>query len=691
MRLRELTACLATLLVVTPLSAQNWDDARVRELVSRATLRRAQQLADSGLIDYSAKARGYLTFLAQLGSGFSLPPKVVKADEIALEVYWHAPNVSKQWILGRRDTLVLPTDIQYHRDHLGIIQNNFPNIIRLGDGDEVRDVPHPLSPPGLAVYEFAITDSLRFQIPGRSIDVYEVKVRPSDEDEAAAVGALYISTEDAQVVRMAFSFTRSALKDQQLEDVSVILENSLIQERFWLPRRQEIEIRRSGSWMDFPARGIIRGRWEISDYSINTGSLVALAPGPEIVPGPPQRRSAYRFPPTAIMDSLPEDVRLASMDDVRRVQEEARTLVRAQALARARQTRPSARSFSQLLQVNRAEGLAAGLGVRHRFGAGVDATLSGRYGFSDHEPKGSFSLGVSSASGLEVRGGVFREYTQAGDERETSGVRNSIAAQEFGSDYTQPFDSRGVSLSLAWTPPASSWRWSAEATLEKHRSLSIAASPARGRYEPLLAAAPGRLGQLALKLEHPVRELSPNATLTLKTDLRIGRFSPEPEQLTAAEPTTFARLYAAAVATRTLGAGMLLARASVGAVEGSHVVPQQLLLRAGGPYTAPGYAFHQFSGDRMATTHVELQTPVPFVSLPLGRWGRTPPKATLVPFAGTVLQTRYHDLSKGGAFPYVGLGALLFFDVVRVDLAHGIRDGRWRFGVDVVRDFWSIL
>ena len=107
--------------------------------------------------------------------------------------------------MASRDTLVLPTDINYHRDHLGIVQNNFPDIIRLGDGDEVRDVPHPLSRPGLSAYDFAITDSLRFEIPGRVIDVYEVKVRPRDDNAAAAIGALYISKEDAQVVRMAFS------------------------------------------------------------------------------------------------------------------------------------------------------------------------------------------------------------------------------------------------------------------------------------------------------------------------------------------------------------------------------------------------------------------------------------------------------------------------------------------------------
>src|SRR5690349_25044457 len=98
-----------------------WNDSTTRALVELATRLRAAQLTDTGLTDYRADAHGYLTFLAQVGQGFAEPPRIVKADELALEVYWRAPNLSKQRIVGRRDTLLLPTDIAYHRDHLGKI------------------------------------------------------------------------------------------------------------------------------------------------------------------------------------------------------------------------------------------------------------------------------------------------------------------------------------------------------------------------------------------------------------------------------------------------------------------------------------------------------------------------------------------------------------------------------------------
>src|SRR6058998_2316023 len=202
---------LASALDARVTSAQlAWNDSTTRALVELATRLRAQQLADTGLTDYRADAHGYLTFLAQVGQGFTEPPRIVKADELALEVYWRAPNLSKQRIVGRRDTLLLPTDIAYHRDHLGIVQNNFPAIIRLGEGDEVRDVPHPLSPVGLEAYDFAISDSLAFNLPGRTIKTYEVKVRPKNDRLPRIIGAMYIERDEAQVVRMAFNFTHAA-------------------------------------------------------------------------------------------------------------------------------------------------------------------------------------------------------------------------------------------------------------------------------------------------------------------------------------------------------------------------------------------------------------------------------------------------------------------------------------------------
>jgi hypothetical protein len=44
-----------------------------------------------------------------------------------------------------------------------------------------------------------------------------------------------------------------------------------------------------------------------------------------------------------------------------------------------------------------------------------------------------------------------------------------------------------------------------------------------------------------------------------------------------------------------------------------------------------------------------------------------------------------------GVYPTIGISTVLFYDLLRVDVARGLRDGRWRFGLDVDRSFWGIL
>src|SRR6185312_8192431 len=235
----------------SPLVAQSWNAPAALALVRRATAERATAQADSSLASYRTRAHGFVFFLAQVGEGLREPPRLVKADELRVEVYWRAPDRSKQVILGWRDGAFLPTDIDYHRDHLGIVTNNFGDVIRIGDGDEVRDVPHPLSPAGLGDYDFALTDSFAIGSGSQRISVYEIKVRPKDDQQPRVVGAIYLDPSEGQVVRMNLSFTHAAFLDKSLEQLSVVLENRLVTGRYWLPSRQEIEIRRSGTWLDY--------------------------------------------------------------------------------------------------------------------------------------------------------------------------------------------------------------------------------------------------------------------------------------------------------------------------------------------------------------------------------------------------------------------------------------------------------
>jgi hypothetical protein len=667
--------------------AQGWNDARTSALVERATERRGSQLADTGLVDYKATAHGYVTFLAQFGEGFREPPKIVKADELGLEVYWRAPDMSKQRIMGRRDTLLLPTDINYHRDHLGIVQNNFRNIIRIGEGDEVKDVPHPLSPAGLEEYDYAIHDSLQIRLADKVLDVYEVRVKPKDDRQPRAVGAVYIDRESGEVVRMAFSFTRAALIDKDLEDVSVVLENALIEGRFWLPRRQEIEIRRTGSWLDYPARGIIRGRWEICCYEVNTGLPTSLFAGPEIVMAPPAERAAKPFPFSGnVLDSLPPDVRAVTDEDVKKVQEEARSLVRAQALARSRNLAFSAHRISDIARFNRVEGLALGSGFLQRVGAGFSVAASGRYGFSDKQGKGRGEIEYRTGAGSTLTIAAERQYRDVGDDPETSLVLNSLAAQEFGSDYTDTYDARTVSV--RWSLARFGWRPSFDVGYESQKALAVHAEPAIGNFEPTIPAVGVRELRATLGFDR-------GATLTFggfESDSRIALMAARVVRPNSARTNLF-RPSLVLDLQRPFGTSRLVLHTIAAGIFGNDSVPAQSLVFLGGPTTGPGYDFHEFAGRGGLSQRVEWRFVAPFIPIPLGRYGTAPGSITLAPFATALWIDRSASFKGGrqGWYPALGLGALSIFDVLRLDVARGLRDGRWTFSVDIGRDFWSVL
>ena len=655
-----------------PLDAQQWNDARALSLARLATERRAQQLADSGLTDYQARAHGYLTFLAQLGEGFQEPPRVVKADELALQVYWKAPNLSKQRILGRRDTTVLPTDITYHRDHLGIIQNNFPAIIRLGDGDEVRDVPHPLSATGLAEYEFAVADSLRMTMPGRVISVYEVKVRPRDDRLPRVIGALYLDRDNGQVVRMALSFTRAAFLDRQLEDLFVVLENGLVGTSYWLPRRQEIEIRRTATWMDYPVRGIIRGRWEITEYELNVGLPRQLFVGPEIVAAPGW--SAYPWPATRILDSLPPDVRAVTADEIRRVQAEVRSLVRAQALQRSRGLSLAGRALSDFARFNRVEGLALGAGVRLRAGGGFDLAVRGRYGLDDERWKGSAGLGWQRASGARAALTVMDDFREAGDVPERSGLFNSLGAQEWAADDTDPYHVRGVALSAAL--PVGGGRLEGELSREEQDALAVHAVPARGVFRATIPARPMTVTRAAVRFVQPTRLSLLGTEVRGHAELRHS----------LSDRTATTRASGVLDVERPFGDIRLRTQTIAAAAGAARPIPPQELVYLGGPVSVPGYLAHSMVSDRAAAQRIEIQLPVPFPAISLGTFGRSSSRATLAPHVTAAVLR--------GSTPRrsAGVSLIFGFDLLRLDVSRGLdAGGRWMVSLDAVRAFWGVL
>ncbi len=680
-----------TLHAFTPprLHAQSWDSPAARELLTRAVARRQAAFADTALRDWSARAHGFVFFLGQIGEGLAEPPRLIKSDQLELEVYWRAPNQSKQRIMGWRDRRDLPTDIAYHRDHLGIVMNNFPDLIRLGEGDEVRDVPHPVSPAGETLYEFALDDSLELRLPGRAIRVYRLRFRPRDFRAPRIVGEAFVDVEAADVVRMAFTFTRAAYRDDQLEDLTVSVENSLWQGRWWLPLRQEIEIRRRTTWLEFPARGIIRGRWEIDTYRFNQNLDPGLFASPvEIVAMPRDVRDSFPWLDSlgAAIRDVARPARLADFDAVRA---EATRLAMGNLLTGLRQAQVAGGAVSDFVHVTRVEGLALGGGVLMR-SADQARTLRLVGGFATETTlvTGSASLGVRRGP-TTWRLAVSREVRDVGDMPVISRALNSLFAQEAGADYGDYYLATGGSLGLARR-----FGGRDEATLElgwqRVDSLVTGARWARGAYDrPNPGVDAGEFALARLTLRRQARSFATTRELTGRLELEAGSMGGGG----GGGARDYARMFGEVRWQLPARATTVLLRATGGLATRS--LPRHRTLVLGGRGSLLGEPFRGLGGRRSAWASAEWQVPVRIPQLTLGSFAGTGRRLTLAPWAAAGWTgggiAGWPGRPARGVTGAVGLGMGWLHDLVRFDVGYGLSSGRAAVAVDVSRDFWGIL
>jgi hypothetical protein len=267
---------------------------------------------------------------------------------------------------------------------------------------------------------------------------------------------------------------------------------------------------------------------------------------------------------------------------------------------------------------------------------------------------------------------------------------NTFAAQEFGSDATDPYDVRAVGVA-AELGVHGGLHWRLEGSYERQDSLRIHASPAWGSYERTIPALALHEERLTLSFDRPAPVLLGGFELRFGGQLRGGAL--QPLEGGSEGNAAFGRATLTAHGERTLGSGRLVLESTVAGLLAPPDAPPQELVYLGGPVTGPGYDYHQFVGRVGGSGRIEWRTHVPFFGLSLGPYGQVPASATLAPFA-TVIYTAGDPSfarSPAGWYPAVGIGALVLFDIVRIDVARGLRRGRWTFSLDVTRDLWPIL
>jgi hypothetical protein len=678
-----LRLALGVLLALTPvqLLAQEWNSPQTVALVARGVARHTQRRTDSSLLDYRVRAHGFVFFLGQLGEGLAEPPRLIKSDELVLEVYWKAPDRSKQRIVGWRDRKDLPTDIEYHRDHLGIVQNMFGARIRMGHGDEVRDVPHPLAQEGPELYDFALADSLSLRLPQREVRVYEVLVRPRDFAAPRVVGNLYFDMDTAELVFFRFSFTRNAYLDDTLEDITVVLENGLWEGRYWLPRRQEIEIRRRTKFLDLPARGIIRGRWEIEEYEFNVGLEDDLFLGPEIVAAPEAVRDTFTWdvPLDAAIKEVAGPVMTFDLEEVRG---QVTEVAGANVLSGLASSRPSVGGLSDILHFNRVEGLAPGLGWVFRPGSKrTEVRVWGGVGVSDGDLKGRLRVTYSTG---RWRVGVLgaRVLRDVGDELIISPALNSLMAQEVAKDFGDYYlsDRAFVTVRRGFGTRGGV---SVSAGVEHTTSVEVNATPATGEFRENPALGTGTYGVGVLKLERESAELTVRGGVSGDVALEGG----------VGDSLEYARVRAAGRAHAPLGAPGLVVRAWGG--WGSPDLPPHRSFVLGGRGTLVGDPFRAWGGRYAVSGSVEWQLPVPFPAAPLGPFANTGREIVLAPYVslgwagGTIAGMPWQP--SVGVRPVLGLAVEWFHRFFRLDIGWSPRAGNVGVVLDVRRDLWGIL
>jgi hypothetical protein len=681
MRAALAALALGALSAPAPARAQAWNTDEALALARRAVLRRGGAAADTSLHDYKAQAHGFLFFLGAFGQGLAEPPRLVKADQLELEVYWRAPASSKQRVIGWRDQAQLPTDITYHRDHLGIIQNNFGPAIRLGEGDEVRDVPHPLSSIGPDLYDYALGDTTVIVFPERPVRVVTLRVRPKDYAAARIVGTLYLDAETADLVRMAFNFTPRAYLDGSLEDVSIVLDNALWEQRYWLPYRQEIEIRRRATWLDVPVRGIIRARWEIDGYAFNLGLAKSWFAGDEITFLPKAERDSFPWaqPLSAALQDVAEPVR---QNDLARVRAEVEQIAGHRALTGLKSHRLGVRGVSDLVHANRVEGLAVGAGVVLRGGGERrELRVLGSYGFADHRPKGAVSaVDRQGRSALEAT--VYREVRDVGDTPVIAPLLNSFSAQEFGRDFGDYYLADGARVTYRHGVGARG-EWWASGARESIGSLSVVAAPANGTFRPNPAVGGAGVDLVQLGFNRKSEGFAVRRDLHVEAALEGGRED---------DGASYLRLAARGHLLFPAGATRLLLRASGGVASAG--LPAHRAFVLGGRGTLLGEEFRRFGGTRMALLHLEWRVPVPFVSFGVGPYARTPRTLTVAPYVALGWAARPVAATPWQATPNTRVTLGLGFEwlgVFRWDIGFAAVPRRVGFAFDVARDFWGIL
>jgi hypothetical protein len=647
----------SVILATTPVAAQDplgWNNERAVELMSRAQARRDLPRGDSTLQNYTAKANGFVYFY--LDRQESDERTLVKVDQIALDLYWKSPDRTKQRIVGLRDVSRLPNKMYYHLDHLTVVQNGFGDVIKIGDGDEVRDVPHPAAPGADTIYDFRLADSVTLQLGGEQgqVRVYEIQVRPKRTNRSALIGSVFVDRATADIVRMTFTFTPVSYVDRRLDYINISLDNGLFAGRYWLPAEQSVEIRRQIPELDFAAGAVIKGRVRVGSYEFNQPLSDTLFWGRSVTAVPEAQRRNYEFPLDIYADVNEEG--LAPTPRMEELQALAAELVGESKLSGLPPFRLYMPDASSVVRYNRAEGWYGGVGASYIASPSFRVDALGGYAFGAELPVGLIQLRADRGNTRVYLTGELNTLRDIGPVNGMPGALNTVAGRLFNEDYLDPYYADAVALRL-------------EQRLGKYMQLHLRAggedhsgatlTQDSGEFRPVLGIDEGRAYELGAGVQ---RILPETAGLRWSGSLNVDVVHFDSTWFT--RPRLELRLQYDSESKATSFISTLRASAPV-----AGDLPRQYQALLGGRETLPGYAYRAFGGDSYLLLNAEISRTVwePWVRVrAFGAFGVTDVMGD-DPYPQ--LRPRTDAVFGGGA------GVSLFWDVIRLDLAYG---DKWR-------------
>lgn len=668
---------VGTAFAAAPMAGQDhpgggWNGPRALKLAAKAIEARRHAYSDSALRQFEASVEGHVYFLGD----FLDRRELVRADQVALRVLWQSPDRSLQTIVGRRHEKLLPTDIRYHIDHLSLILDNFGDRIRLGEGEEVRDVPHPAASGAMKRYDYRLADSLEIRVLDRTTRVYRLLVRPSDPGTAGVVGALFVDRDTGAIARMVVTFTGAAYRDPDLEYINLDLRSGLWEGRYWLPVEQEVEIRRQVSWLSFPVGGIIRTRLAVEDYRINEPTAYSLAPGERVLSVPDAALEAYSGWNAPLHAGPVSETERTGLD-VSEVHRLARQQVTSGALMGTSRFQLHLPNASSGFRARRAEGVLLGAGgaVRLDERADLDLWLGYPFGRERVEASGRFRYGLGDTElSLEV---VGNRLADIGPFPAVSGVVSTMALALEGDDYTDPFFEDGFELRVGGS------------AFEGRASVGVFYLSQRSAELVIDGTALGG------ELPRPVREIDDGTVAGVRggIETRLGSTWELALDVEAAFDGPgdfgFSRFTGTVRAEENSPGSPWGWMAEVTAAAAGGTLPAQRLFLLGGRGTVPGYPFRAWGGDLAALLNVRVSREIvpPLIRLRLiGAAGWSD-----LGEPGSDAAEHLGVGRTGGVRPSLGLGLGLFYDLARLDMARGLDGGEWELIFSFKRSLWPIL